>query len=93
MKKLHLKKGQILQQAGEFNSKIYIVQSGLLRSYSIDQKGKEHIFMFAPEGWVIGDNNPPDQPCDLFIDVLEDSVVFQKDKDISHENNPENSIG
>ena len=48
--------------------------------------------MFAPEGWVIGDNNPPDQPCDLFIDVLEDSVVFQKDKDISHENNPEKLI-
>ncbi|MEO0469669.1 MAG: Crp/Fnr family transcriptional regulator [Bacteroidota bacterium] len=85
MKKRHLKKGQILQRAGELNSKVYIVRSGLLRSYSIDHKGKEHIFMFAPEGWVIGDNVSPDQPTDLFIDVLEDSVVLQKEKDISAE--------
>ncbi|WP_205959965.1 hypothetical protein [Flammeovirga aprica] len=34
------------------NGKVYEVRSGLLRSYTIDHKGKEHIFMFAPEGWM-----------------------------------------
>lgn len=37
--------------------------------------------MFAPEGWVIADNAPPDQPCDLFIDALEDSMIIQIEKD------------
>ena len=85
MKEIHFKKGQIIQSKGDLNTKIYIVKSGLLRSYSIDKKGKDHIFMFAPEGWVIADNSSPDQPCDLFIEALEDSVVIQKEKDISQE--------
>lgn len=52
MKKFILKKGQILQRKGDLNSKVYQVESGLLRSYSIDEKGKEHIYMFAPENWI-----------------------------------------
>ncbi len=48
-------KGQMLLRRGEKSWKNYFVKSGLLRSYSIDEKGKAHIFMFAPEGWIIGD--------------------------------------
>lgn len=80
MKKLQLKKGQIIQAKGEFNSKVYQVESGLLRSYAIDEKGKEHIFMFAPEGWIIADPTDINEPCELFIDVLEDAVVLQQTK-------------
>ncbi len=80
MKKLIIKKGQILQQPGDFNTKVYQVKSGLLRSYSIDENGKEHIFMFAPEGWIIGDGVAPDQASELFIDALEDSIVIQQEK-------------
>lgn len=43
--------------------------------------------MFAPEGWVIGDNFPPDKPCMLFIDALEDSVVVIDEKNIEKETN------
>ncbi len=39
--------------------------------------------MFAPEGWIIADNIAPTEPCDLFIDALEDSVVIRKEKDIT----------
>lgn len=85
MKKIYVKKGEILQHAGERNTKVYHVESGLLRSYSMDQKGKEHIFMFAPEGWVVGDNNPPEVPCDLIIDAMEDAVVIVLEKDIERE--------
>ena len=72
MKKIKIKKGQILQRKGDLNSKVYQVQSGLLRSYSIDEKGKEHIYLFAPENWIIADSVSPKTPCDLFIDALED---------------------
>ncbi|MEM9824473.1 MAG: Crp/Fnr family transcriptional regulator, partial [Bacteroidota bacterium] len=46
-----------------------------------------HIFMFAPEGWVIGDNVPPEEPAMLFIDALENSVVVIGEKNIEKENN------
>ncbi len=49
VKRLHLKKGQIIQSTGDLNSKVFRVESGLLRSYTIDDKGKEYIYMFAPE--------------------------------------------
>lgn len=80
MKRIEIKKGQIVQRKGDLNSKVYQVESGLLRSYTIDSKGKEHIFMFAPEGWIIADYAPPGHPAELFIDVLEDSVIIQREK-------------
>jgi len=85
VKEVRVKKGQLIQRKGDFNSSIYQVQSGLLRSYTVDAKGKEHIFMFAPEGWIIADNVRPEKPCDLFIDALEDSIVIQKVKDFEAE--------
>jgi CRP-like cAMP-binding protein len=63
------------------------VKSGLLRSYYIDKKGKEHIFMFAPENWTIGDNVSPEKPCDLFIEALEDSIITVREKKIETETN------
>ncbi len=85
MKPRRVKKGEILQKTGELRSKIYMVQSGLLRSYLIDKKGKEHIFMFAPEGWVIADSTDPEIPTTLFIDALEDSIIQVREKDITKE--------
>lgn len=85
MKRINVKKGEVLQKSGELDSKVYHVVSGLLRSYTLDEKGKEHIFMFAPENWTIGDNLPPDIPCDLYIDALEDSDVRVSPKDIRRE--------
>ena len=41
--------------------------------------------MFAPEGWVIADSVPPEEPTTLCIDVLEDSVVQVRKKDIESE--------
>ncbi|MEL6919015.1 MAG: Crp/Fnr family transcriptional regulator [Bacteroidota bacterium] len=85
MRHRHFKKGELIQRSGEMDTKIYHVESGLLRSYSIDHKGKEHIFMFAPEGWTIADNLPPEIPSILYIDALEDSVAIVLDKDIGRE--------
>ena len=65
MTKRYIQKGEILQRKGELNTKAYSVEEGLLRSYSIDKKGREHIFMFAPEGWLVADSVLPDDPCEL----------------------------
>jgi len=37
--------------------------------------------MFAPENWLIGDGVQKDEPCQLFIDALEDSVIIPIKKD------------
>ncbi|MEM9921145.1 MAG: Crp/Fnr family transcriptional regulator [Bacteroidota bacterium] len=80
MEKITIKKGQFLQRKGERSTRVYIVLSGLLRSYSIDNKGKEHIFMFAPEHWTIADSNPPDMPSELYIDAIENSTLIAVEK-------------
>lgn len=43
----------------------------------MDEKGKEHVFMFAPEGWLVGDfeSQTFDTPTVLSIDALEDSEI------------------
>ncbi|MEM8901875.1 MAG: Crp/Fnr family transcriptional regulator [Bacteroidota bacterium] len=80
LKRLHVKKGEFLQRGGELNTKVYRVHSGLLRSFCVDEKGREHIFMFAPEGWIIADSTPPDVPSSLYIEALEDSLVVVSEK-------------
>ena len=76
------KKGDVLQREGKNYSQTFFVKKGLLRSYTIDDKGKEHIFMFAPEGWMIADIESQEfnQPARLFIDCIEDSEVIAIDK-------------
>lgn len=77
-----IRKGILLQREGEKSNLAFFVKRGLLRSYTIDEKGKEHIFMFASEGWLIADieSQEFDQPTELFIESIEDSevVVFNR---------------
>lgn len=74
----HYKKGTVLQVQGDMKSNGYFVKKGLLKSYSLDEKGKEHIFMFAPEGWIISDVESIefDHPSVLSIECIEDSEVI-----------------
>lgn len=74
-----IKKNTILQMQGSIATKSFYVKSGLLRSYTIDDNGKVHIFMFAPEGWMISDieSRSMSVPTELFIDALEDSEIIE----------------
>jgi len=76
------KKGAILQHKGGLNTYLYFVNQGLLRSYSLDLKGKEHIFMFASEGWMITEASDINFPKELVIDALEDTEVEMIDRKI-----------
>jgi CRP-like cAMP-binding protein len=71
-----VKRGEFLQREGELSTSVFFVKKGLLRSYTIDSKGKEHIFMFGSEGWIVADSAVSGEKGELFIDALEDSIVI-----------------
>ena len=71
---------------------MFTIESGLLRSYSIDSKGKEHIYMFASENWIIADNCDVNVPCDLFIDAIENSKIIVFEKDVKKKNANANAL-
>ena len=77
-----VKKGEILQRTGDDARKAFYVRKGLLRSYTIDEKGKEHIFIFAPEDWYISDIDADvhNNKAELFIEAIEDSEVQEFDR-------------
>lgn len=79
------KKGEVMQHPGDKVANVYYVKKGLLRSYTIDNKGREHIFLFAPEDWIISDGATFASPCQLFIDALEDTEVEMADKKLFEE--------
>lgn len=92
MRKIKVSKKEILQRKGDLNGKVYQVEKGLLRSYTIDEKGKEHIFMFGPEGWIVADYEHPDDPAELYIDALEDSELIVFDKEFNQEPDAEKLV-
>jgi CRP-like cAMP-binding protein len=77
-----VKKGTSLQVKGDRVIYDYYVVKGLLRSYTIDEKGKEHIFMFASEDWLMSDIESQvfDKTAELYIDALEDSEIEMIDR-------------
>lgn len=77
-------KGDFLVSAGELCTSVFFVEKGLIRQYSIDDKGKEHILHFAPEKWILNDRESLyyNQPSKLFIDALEETEVFVLTKDM-----------
>ena len=50
-----LRKKQFLLQSGEICKVNAFVEKGIMRSYTVDEKGNEHIIQFAAEGWWISD--------------------------------------
>ena len=80
---MELKKGELLQREGEVVKYAAFVTKGCLRNYVIDNKGREHVVMFAPENWWIVDSNSimNGTPTSYFVDAIEDSVVLLSDKE------------
>jgi CRP-like cAMP-binding protein len=73
-----IKKKQYLTQEGDIAKGPVFVTKGILRSYSLDKNGFEHVIQFAPPGWWIGDMGSfvKQQPGILYCDALEDSEVL-----------------
>ncbi len=67
----------ILFSAGKIADSTYFVNSGILRSFTINDNIIEHVLHFACEGWWIGDmySYISQKPGNLFIEVLEDAEL------------------
>ncbi|MFL5741835.1 MAG: Crp/Fnr family transcriptional regulator [Flavisolibacter sp.] len=73
-----LRKKQYFLQEGDVCRYIAFVEKGLLRSYTLDEKGGEHIIQFAFEGWWISDQYSflTGEPSQYNIDALEDAELL-----------------
>ncbi|HSQ44466.1 MAG TPA: Crp/Fnr family transcriptional regulator [Ginsengibacter sp.] len=73
-----LRKRQYLLQEGDVCKYNTFVSKGLLRSYTIDNKGTEHILQFAFEGWWIADNYSflTEKPSLFNIEALENCELL-----------------
>lgn len=73
-----LRKKQYLLQEGDPCKYTAFVNEGSLRSYTVDEKGVEHIVQFALEDWWIADiySFLTGEPSTCNIDALEDAELL-----------------
>ncbi|WP_293304149.1 Crp/Fnr family transcriptional regulator [Pedobacter sp. UBA5917] len=72
-----LRKRQYLLQEGDVWKYNAFITNGCVRTYTVDEKGNEHILNFAVENWWTGDRESlfSGKPSVYNIDALEDSQV------------------
>jgi len=82
-----IKKKAYLLQEGDVSRHQYFVNKGCLRTYTIDEKGMEHIIQFAIEDWWTGDMYSflTQTPARFTIDALEDSELLCLEKNALEE--------
>lgn len=73
-----LRKRQYLLQEGDVWKYNAFIVKGCVRTYSVDEKGNEHILNFAIENWWTGDRESLQNgtPSAYNIEALEDSEVI-----------------
>lgn len=74
LKPKKLRRKQYLLQEGDVCKSIAFIEKGVLRSYSVDDSGGEHIIQFGLEGWIIADlySFLSGEPATYNIDAIED---------------------
>lgn len=82
-----IRKKQYILQEGDICKTIAFVEKGLLRSYSVDDNGTEHIMQFAVEGWFISDlySFLTAEPATYNIEAVEDSELVLINKSANDE--------
>ena len=78
-KKKTFSKGSVLIRQAQNVNKIYFVTDGCLRSYCVDENGKEHTLQFAIKDWWISDfiaiyNN---ELATLTVECITDSNIIE----------------
>jgi CRP-like cAMP-binding protein len=73
-----LRKKQYLLQEGDVCKYTAFVEKGILRSYTVDDKGYEQVVQFALEGWWISDiySFLTEEPSPYNIDAFEDAELL-----------------
>lgn len=82
LRKVSLKRKQLLLREGEVCRYSSFVTGGCLRGYNIDGNGLDHVLNFAPPGWWIADMYSliTQKPGILNIEALEPTEVLQLSK-------------
>lgn len=72
------KKRQYFLQEGDICKYQAFIEKGILRSYTVDEKGSEHILQFASEGWWMADLSSylTNEPSFLNVDAIEESELL-----------------
>lgn len=80
--KKKFKKKEFLLKPGKIAKSDFYIVKGCLKVFVIDNRGVEHISMFAVEDWWTGDLSSfhTQQPASYFIQALEDTEVLQISK-------------
>lgn len=73
-----LRKRQYLLQEGDVSKYTAFVEKGMLRMFSVDEKGNEPILQFAMEGWWAGDlySFLTEEPSQFHIEAIEDCELL-----------------
>ena len=83
----------ILLEQGENGSCTYFVNKGIIRNYTVDDNGAEHIISFASPGWWIADMYSflAGKPSHSFIEVIDDAevmIITRENQDLLYESVP-----
>ncbi|MCM4172122.1 Crp/Fnr family transcriptional regulator [Arenibacter sp. TNZ] len=83
----NIEKGDVILRPGEVCHHSFFVEKGLLRSYTVDNPGREHIIQFGSENWIVSDRSSTffNEPSDLFIDAIEDTDIVLISSDFINE--------
>ena len=73
-----LRKKQYILQEGDVCKYTIFVEKGLLRTFTVDDKGNEHILQFATEGWWVADLYSffTNEPSIYNVEALEDCELL-----------------
>jgi CRP-like cAMP-binding protein len=73
-----LRRKQYLLQEGDVCKYTTFVEKGILRMYTVDSKGTEHILQFSLEGWWVGDlySFLTNEPSVYNIEALEECELL-----------------
>ncbi|MDC7999960.1 Crp/Fnr family transcriptional regulator [Aequorivita todarodis] len=81
--RMQYEKGSVLLKNGDICKHSFFVEKGLLRSYMLDESGKEHVIQFAPENWFMVDRSSVyfNDPSESYIEAIEatDVVLIGED--------------
>lgn len=77
--KIKVKKGDIILKAGNKASHQFYVHQGCLRTFHVDNLGKEYTLQFAIKGWWITDYTAyfTNQSSTMNIECIQDAILYK----------------
>lgn len=78
-------RGEMILNAGDYSNDYYFVEEGVIRSYIIDDNGKEHIVQFGTENWIVSDRNSAmcKKEAKFYIQAIEESTLVILNDDVN----------